>query len=168
MLQEKSVAENAIASHEAFVADEVRFQNGDEQKNKIANKDNKGRAHEKELVAVGERNKESPPPLASNLRPCAHCNREISMEDKFCMHCGASVASRVAGTTRLCSSCRHEIGASDRFCRYCGASSVAVVAPSMKRRRRSRVPKQPVEHEPNHSANDGDKVSHSPLHVDLS
>jgi predicted amidophosphoribosyltransferase len=67
-----------------------------------------------------------------NTASCVHCNREISVDDKFCLHCGAAVAPKdAAATTRLCSSCRQEIGASDRFCRHCGASSMAVVAPSM-------------------------------------
>jgi hypothetical protein len=77
-------------------------------------------------------NRESLQSAATNLRPCIHCNLEISIDDKFCMYCGASVASKdSAGSTRLCSSCRNEIDSSDKFCRHCGASSIAVAAPSM-------------------------------------
>jgi hypothetical protein len=148
-LDQKSVmAGNATASHEQCIS-EVRFQNGSDQKTEFAHKDIKLRAHERESVQAGEINMERPKPLPSNLRPCAHCNREISIEDKFCMHCGVSVASRVVGKTRLCASCCQEIGAADNFCRYCGGGSIAVVAPSMKPRRKTRVRKQPVEHEPN-------------------
>ena len=78
------------------------------------------------ILVENELNKECLQSAATNLRPCIYCNREISIRDKFCMHCGASAAS-----TRLCSSCRNEIGAADRFCRHCGASSIAVAAPSM-------------------------------------
>ena len=138
MLQQKSVAANANASHEAFIRNEVRFQSGDE--------------HEKELAAAGERNNENVGPLVSNLRPCAHCNREISIENRFCMHCGVSVGSSVAETTRLCSSCHHEIGTSDNFCRHCGASSIPVATPAKKRQRGSRAPRQAVEQQPNHVA----------------
>jgi hypothetical protein len=78
------------------------------------------------ILVENELNKEGLQSAATNLRPCTHCNRGISIHDKFCMYCGAAVAS-----TRLCSSCRNEIGAADRFCRHCGASSIAVAAPSM-------------------------------------
>ena len=78
------------------------------------------------ILVENELNKESLQSAATNLRPCIHCNRGISIHDKFCMYCGAAVAS-----TRLCSSCRNEIGAAARFCRHCGASSIAVVASSM-------------------------------------
>ena len=78
------------------------------------------------ILVENELNKECLQSAATNLRPCIYCNREISIRDKFCMHCGASAAS-----TRLCSSCRNEIGAADRFCRHCGASSIAVAAPSV-------------------------------------
>jgi Double zinc ribbon len=78
------------------------------------------------ILVENELNKESLQSAATNLRPCIHCNRGISIHDKYCMYCGAAVAS-----TRLCSSCRNEIGAAARFCRHCGASSIAVVASSM-------------------------------------
>jgi len=67
-------------------------------------------------------------------KPCARCNGEISIEDKFCMHCGAATfAQESAGKTRVCPSCSIEVGALDRFCRHCGASSLtAVVAPSLQ------------------------------------
>jgi hypothetical protein len=85
-----------------------------------------------EPIAESELEKKISRPPLSRLQPCSHCNREISLNDNFCMYCGASVASKFSdGSTRLCSSCRNQIGASDKFCRHCGASSVAVVAPSM-------------------------------------
>ncbi|HEY8440514.1 MAG TPA: zinc ribbon domain-containing protein [Xanthobacteraceae bacterium] len=67
-------------------------------------------------------------------KPCARCNGEISIEDKFCMHCGAATfAQESASKTRVCPSCSIEVGALDRFCRHCGASSLtAVVAPSLQ------------------------------------
>jgi Double zinc ribbon len=84
------------------------------------------------MPAGSESEKEISRPPLSKLQPCFHCNREISINDKFCKHCGESVASTVLdGSTRLCSSCRNQIGVSDKFCRHCGASSIAVVAPSM-------------------------------------
>jgi hypothetical protein len=123
-LSEKQTAADMTAvprDAAAAVADSVETQSR-------INED-KGQTHEKQLVA--RKNIESAQP-ASAKSSCVHCHREISISDKFCMHCGASVASRdPAATTRLCSSCRQEIGASDRFCRHCGASSLAVAAPSM-------------------------------------
>jgi Double zinc ribbon len=84
------------------------------------------------IAAESELEKEISRPPPSKLQPCSHCNREISINDKFCMYCGASVAPKGSDeSTRLCSSCRNQIGASDKFCRHCGASSIAVVAPSM-------------------------------------
>jgi len=87
---------------------------------------------EQKLAAVIDKNNEGAQPASASVTSCLHCNREISVDDKFCLHCGASVAPKhPAATTQLCSSCRQEIGASDRFCRHCGASSISVVAPSM-------------------------------------
>ena len=83
------------------------------------------------IVVESELTKESSRPPAPNSRPCSHCNREVSINDKFCMYCGASIVSNSVRSTWLCSSCRNQIGASDKFCRHCGAISIAVVAPSM-------------------------------------
>jgi hypothetical protein len=68
------------------------------------------------------------------FKPCARCNGEIAIEDKFCMHCGAATfVQESASKTRACPSCSIEVGAFDRFCRHCGASSLtAVVAPSLQ------------------------------------
>jgi hypothetical protein len=130
-LEERSAPDSAAVSRGAAVADAIRFQNGSEQKQNIVNK-NRGQKPEQQLVAVNDKNNETAQPPSANTTSCVHCNREISVDDKFCLHCGAAVAPKVAAaTTRLCSSCRQEIGASDRFCRHCGASSMAVVAPSM-------------------------------------
>jgi hypothetical protein len=77
-------------------------------------------------VEKNEQNRESVQLAVTKLQPCIHCSREISIDDKFCMYCGASVASKESsGSTRLCSFCRNEIDASDKFCRHCGASSFA-------------------------------------------
>jgi hypothetical protein len=70
---------------------------------------------------------------ASASKPCARCSCEISIEDKFCVHCGAPAgAEESALKTQICPSCSGEMGTLDRFCRHCGASSlVTVVAPSL-------------------------------------
>jgi hypothetical protein len=130
-LEERSAPDSAAVSRGAAVADAIRFQNGSEQKQNIFNK-NRGQKPEQQLAAVNDKSDETAQPPLVNTASCVHCNREISVDDKFCLHCGAAVAPKdAAATTRLCSSCRQEIGASDRFCRHCGASSMAVVAPSM-------------------------------------
>ena len=130
-LEERSAPDSAAVSRGAAVADAIRFQNGSEQKQNIVNK-NRGQKPEQQLAAVNDKSDETAQPPLVNTASCVHCNREISVDDKFCLHCGAAVAPKdAAATTRLCSSCRQEIGASDRFCRHCGASSMAVVAPSM-------------------------------------
>jgi hypothetical protein len=89
-------------------------------------------AKKQEKEALDDTGNEMAQPASAETISCAQCNQQISVNDKFCMHCGASVAaSAPAATTRLCSSCRQEIGVSDRFCRHCGASSKAVAAPSL-------------------------------------
>ena len=119
-----AVSRDAVAA----VAAAVEPQSRNEQKHY----ENKGQAQEKQLVAATGKNVESEQSASATTTLCVHCHREISINDKFCMHCGAAVAARdPAATTRLCSSCREEIGASDKFCRHCGASSMAVAAPSM-------------------------------------
>jgi hypothetical protein len=84
-------------------------------------------------VAESEGQKDGPQAPASDSRACTQCNGKISVEDNFCMHCGApAAAADTAGSTRPCWSCQKEIGAADRFCRHCGAGSLAAVAaPSM-------------------------------------
>jgi hypothetical protein len=132
-LEERSAAAPGMAavSRGAAVADAIRFQNGSEQKQNIVN-ENRGQKPEQQLVAAIDKSNETAQPPSVNTTLCVHCDCEISVDDKFCLHCGAAVAPKdAAATTRLCSSCRQEIGASDRFCRHCGASSMAVVAPSM-------------------------------------
>jgi hypothetical protein len=91
-----------------------------------------GQTQEEQLVAAAGENVESEPSASATTTSCVHCHREISINDKFCLHCGAAVAVRdPAATTRPCSSCREDIGASDKFCRHCGASSMVVAAPGM-------------------------------------
>ena len=76
-------------------------------------------------------NKQSSAALVTNLKPCFHCSRKISENDKFCMFCGSALRSEgLAGLLRFCSSCGTEIAASARFCRSCGASCIAVAVPS--------------------------------------
>jgi hypothetical protein len=127
----KIVAPAAVTARDPVIASEARAQSGDEKKQEITSKA-QDQTQEKELDTASVENEENPQPPAITLTSCVHCDREISINDKFCMHCGASVACvDSAGSTRPCSSCRQEIGTSDRFCRHCGASSIAVAAPSM-------------------------------------
>jgi hypothetical protein len=87
---------------------------------------------DKQLAAAAGKNGESEQSASATATSCVHCHREISIDDKFCLHCGAAVAVRDPdATTRPCSSCREDIGASDKFCRHCGASSMVVAAPGM-------------------------------------
>ena len=119
-----AVSQDAVAAVAAAVEPQSR--------NEQRHYENKGQTQEKQLVAATGKNIESEQSASATMTSCVRCDREISINDKFCMHCGAAVAARdPATTTRLCSSCRQEIGASDKFCRYCGASSMAVAAPSM-------------------------------------
>ena len=94
--------------------------------------ENKGQTTRKATRRRKGKNVESEQSASATTTSCVHCHREISINDKFCMHCAAAVAVRDAGT-RLCSSCPEEIGASDKFCRHCGASSMAVATPSIER-----------------------------------
>ena len=119
-----AVARDAVAA----VAAAVEPQSKSEQKHY----ESKGQTQEKQLVAAAGENVESEQSASATTTSCVHCHREISINDKFCLHCGAAVAVRdPAATTRPCSSCREEIGASDKFCRHCGASSMVVAAPGM-------------------------------------
>jgi len=85
------------------------------------------------IIVENDQNKENLRSAAANARHCIHCTRKISIHDKFCKYCGATVAIKDSdGLTRFCSSCGGEIGASDSFCRHCGVSTIAVAAlPSM-------------------------------------
>jgi Double zinc ribbon len=118
-----AVSRDAVAA----VAAAVESQNRNEQKHY----ENKGQTTRKATRRRKGKNVDSEQSASATTTSCVHCHREISVNDKFCMHCGAAVAARDPAATRLCSSCREEIGASDKFCRHCGASSMAVAAPSM-------------------------------------
>ncbi len=108
----------------AAAAGPIQLPTAIQQKQDIAAEKRDGRA--------ADTRTEEAKPTAAEMTACAQCHQEINVGDKFCMHCGASVAAKEpAATTRLCSSCRQEIGGSDRFCRHCGASSKAVAAPSL-------------------------------------
>ena len=121
-----AVSRDAVAA----VAAAAEPQSRNEQKHY----ENKGQTTRKATRRRKGKNVESEQSASATTTSCVHCHREISINDKFCMHCGAAVAARdPAATTRLCSSCREEIGASDKFCRHCGASSMAVAAPSIER-----------------------------------
>jgi RNA polymerase subunit RPABC4/transcription elongation factor Spt4 len=131
LLEERSAVDVAAGSQDAAVADAIPLQNGKKQKQDI-NNESGSQKHEAQLVAVNDKKDDGAQPPAADVIACAHCDREISKNDNFCMHCGASVAvEKRAAKTRLCSSCRQEIGTSDKFCRHCGASSLAISAPSM-------------------------------------
>jgi RNA polymerase subunit RPABC4/transcription elongation factor Spt4 len=131
LLEERSVVDAATVSQDAAVADAILLQNRKKQKQDI-NDESGSQKQEAQLVAVNDKEDDGAQPPAADVIACAHCNREISKNDNFCMHCGASVAAeKRAAKTRLCSSCRQEIGTSDKFCRHCGASSLAVSAPGV-------------------------------------
>jgi RNA polymerase subunit RPABC4/transcription elongation factor Spt4 len=131
LLEERSAVNAAAVSQDAAVADAILLQNRKKQKQDI-NDESGSQKQEAQLVAVNDKKDDGVQPPSADVIACAHCNREISKNDNFCMHCGASVAAeKRAAKTRLCSSCRQEIGTSDKFCRHCGASSLAVSAPGM-------------------------------------
>ena len=124
LLEEQSAVDVAAVSQDSAVTDAILLQN--------INDESGTQKQEAQLVAVNDKRDDGAQPPSADVVACAHCNREISKNDNFCMHCGASVAAeKRAAKTRLCSSCRQEIGTSDKFCRHCGASSLAVSAPSM-------------------------------------
>jgi hypothetical protein len=128
--EQQTAADMAAVSRDAVaaVAAAVEPQSRTEQKPY----ESKGQTQEEQLVAAAGENVESEQSASATTTSCVHCHREISIDDKFCLHCGAAVAVRdPAATTRPCSSCREEIGASDKFCRHCGASSMVVAAPGM-------------------------------------
>ena len=125
-MEERSAVDVAAGSQDATVADAILLQNRKKQKQDI-NDESGSQKQEAQLVAVNDKKDDGAQLPSADVIACAHCNREISKTDNFCMHCGASVApERRAAKTRLCSSCRQEIGTSDKFCRHCGASSLAV------------------------------------------
>ena len=146
LLEERSVVDAATVSQDAAVADAILLQNRKKQKQDI-NDESGSQKQEAQLVAVNDKKDDGAQPPAADVIACAHCNREISKNDNFCMHCGASVAAeKRAAKTRLCSSCRQEIGTSDKFCRHCGTSSLAVSAPSMNGNRASPDRAHSVDH----------------------
>jgi hypothetical protein len=127
---ERNAPDLEAASQDASVPGAILLQNGKEQKQEI-NTESGSQKQEAQLVAVNDKKDDGAELASADVIACARCNREISKNDKFCIHCGASVASEnQASTTRLCSSCQGEIGISDKFCRRCGASSLAVATPN--------------------------------------
>jgi RNA polymerase subunit RPABC4/transcription elongation factor Spt4 len=145
-LEERSAVNAAAVSQDAAVADAILLQNRKKQKQDI-NDESGSQKQEAQLVAVNDKKDDGAQPPSADVIACAHCNREISKNDNFCMHCGASVAAeKRAAKTRLCSSCRQEIGTSDKFCRHCGTSSLAVSAPSMNGNRESPDRAHSVDH----------------------
>jgi hypothetical protein len=126
---ERNAPDVDAASQDTSVAGAILLQNGKEQKQEI-NTESGSQKQEAQLVAVNDKKDDGAELASADVIACARCNREISKNDKFSIHCGASVASEnQASTTRLCSSCQGEIGISDKFCR-CGASSLAVATPN--------------------------------------
>jgi hypothetical protein len=127
VLEERSAVDVAAVSQaEAVVG--VISRNRKEKQQDI-NNEGGSQKQEAQVVVVNDKEYDRVQPPPADVIACVQCNREISINDKFCMHCGASLAPEKR-TTQPCSSCRQEIGASDRFCRYCGASSWEVAAPS--------------------------------------
>ena len=132
---ERNAPDVEAASQDTSVAGAILLQNMKEQKQEII--ESGGQKQEAQLVAVNDKKDDGAELASADVIACARCNREISKNDKFCIHCGASVASEnQASTTRLCSSCQGEIGISDKFCRRCGASSLAVATPNGNSNRR--------------------------------
>jgi hypothetical protein len=126
---EKTAADMAAVSRDAVAAVAAAVEPQGRTTQKLY--ESEGQPQERQLVAATG-NIESERSGSATTTSCVHCHREISINDKFCLHCGAAVAVRdPAATTRPCSSCREEIGASDKFCRHCGASSMVVAAPGM-------------------------------------
>jgi hypothetical protein len=120
---EQIAAEVPVVAQAEAEADAIQFENRKEQKQYI---NNGGQKQETQLVAVNDKEVDRAQPPSADVIACARCNREISKDDKFCVHCGASVVlEKRASTSMLCSSCRQEIGTSDKFCPHCGASSSA-------------------------------------------
>jgi hypothetical protein len=128
VLEERSGVDVAAVS-QAEAAVEATSRNRKEKQQDI-NNEGGSQKQEAQVVVVNDKEYERVQPPSADVIACVQCNREISINDKFCMHCGASLAPEKR-TTQPCSSCRQEIGTSDKFCRYCGASSWAVAAPSV-------------------------------------
>jgi Double zinc ribbon len=128
----RSPAEQSAAaalSQAAAVADATSLKQSKEQRQDIHNASGQKKAEPVAVNAVANNGAQS---VSADVVACAQCKGDISIADKFCMHCGASAAAeKRAPTMRLCSCCREEIGASDKFCRHCGASCVQIAAPSM-------------------------------------
>jgi hypothetical protein len=125
VLEERSAVDVAAVSQDAAVADAILLQNRKEQKQDI-NDESGSQKKETQLVAVNDKEVDRAQPPSADVIGCARCNRKISKDDKFCVHCGASVVlEKRASTSMLCSSCRQKMGTSDKFCRHCGASSSA-------------------------------------------
>src|ERR1700730_17886061 len=120
VLEERSAVDVAAVSQaEAAVGATSRNR---KEKQQDINNEGGSQKQEAQVVVVNDKEYDRVQPPAADVIACVQCNREISINDKFCMHCGASVAAeKRAAKTRLCSSCRQEIGTSDKFCRHCGA-----------------------------------------------
>jgi hypothetical protein len=128
VLEERSAVDVAAVSQaEAAVGATSRNR---KEKQQDINNEGGSQKQEAQVVVVNDKEYDRVQPPSADVIACVQCNREISINDKFCMHCGASLAPEKR-TTQPCSSCRQEIGTSDKFCRYCGASSWAVAAPSV-------------------------------------
>ena len=115
----------AVSQAEAAVGATSRNR---KEKQQDINNEGGSQKQEAQVVVVNDKEYDRVQPPSADVIACVQCNREISINDKFCMHCGASLAPE---KRQPCSSCRQEIGTSDKFCRYCGASSWAVAAPSV-------------------------------------
>ena len=126
VLEERSAVDVAAVSQaEAAVGATSRNR---KEKQQDINNEGGSQKQEAQVVVVNDKEYDRVQPPSADVIACVQCNREISINDKFCMHCGASLAPE---KRQPCSSCRQEIGTSDKFCRYCGASSWAVAAPSV-------------------------------------
>ncbi len=126
---EQIAAEASVVAQAEAGAYAIQFENRKEQKQYI-NSESGSQKQDTQLVAVNDKEVDRAQPPSADVTACARCNREISKNDKFCVHCGAPVVLEKHSTTMLCSSCRQEISTSDKFCRHCGASSPAPATPN--------------------------------------
>jgi len=132
---ELSPTDVTVLSRAAAVADAILPQNKKEQKQTIVNE---SVSQKEEAQSVVANDKLQQPSV--DMITCGNCHNEISIRDKFCLYCGASVSSGERDATmRLCSSCSQTIGVSDRFCRHCGESCMAVEAPAPSRKTQRRT-----------------------------
>ncbi len=73
------------------------------------------------LAALTTRGRGAPPPppppiLPAGAERCPVCQRDVTRQDQFCIHCGHQLVARVA----RCAACEAYVRPADRFCIFCG------------------------------------------------